>query len=93
MSARLDVELNLLTRAGDQSNDIMNVDDITYTWVQIPCAVDSGACAHASPPGSVGQVLRDQKVTKGKYFAADGSPIDEMGQKTINAVLDGGTEL
>ena len=26
MSARLDVELNLLTSAGDQSNDIMNVD-------------------------------------------------------------------
>ena len=92
MSARLDVELNLLTSAGDQSNDIMNV-DVAYTWVQIPCAVDSGACAHVSPPGVVGQVPKDQKITKGKYFAADGSPIDEMGQQTINAVLDGGTEL
>ena len=56
-------------------------------------AVDSGACAHVAPPGIFGEVPKVQKITKGKYFAADGSPIDEMGQQTINAVLDGGTEL
>ena len=32
-------------------------------------------------------------MTKGKYFAADGSPIDELGQLTVNAVLEGGLEL
>ena len=70
----------------------MNV-DVGYTWVQIPCAVDSGSCAHVAPPGIFGAMVEPQKVTKGKYFAADGSPIDELGQLTINAVLEGGLEL
>ena len=30
---------------------------------------------------------------KGKYFAADGSPIDEFGQLSVNAILEGGTKL
>ena len=71
----------------------MNV-DVGCTWVQIPCAVDSGSCAHVAPPGIFGSVTPPgTKVTKGKYFAADGSPIDEIGQLAINAVLDGGFEL
>ena len=67
--------------------------DVACTWVQIPCAVDSGACAHVALPGVFGNLSPQDKITKGKYFAADGSPIDELGHQTINAVLEGGTEL
>ena len=64
-----------------------------YVWAQIPCAVDSGACAHVPPPDIFGKLKHPEATTKGKYFAADGSPIDEFGQLSINAVLEGGTEL
>ena len=65
----------------------MNV-DVGYTWVQIPCAVDSGSCAHIAQPGIFSAMVAPEKVTKGQYFAADGSPIDEPGPMTIHAVLD-----
>ena len=89
ISSSHDVGLNLLTSAGDQANDIMNV-DTAYTWVQVPCAVDSGACAHVAPPGVFGKHSPGDKITKGQYYAADRSPIDGLGQQTINAVRDGG---
>ena len=76
----------LLTAAGDSDNRAMNIDG-TYTLVQIPCAVDSGACAHASPPTVCGKLPDCHVPKKGKYFGADGTPIDELGQMSVNAVL------
>ena len=64
-----------------------------YVWAQVPCAVDSGACAHVSPPGIFGVTERKEANIKGKYFAADGSPIDEFGKLSVNAILEGGTKL
>ena len=53
--------------------------------------MDSGACANVSPPGICGGKTTST-VTKSEYFAADGSPIDELGQLSINARLGEGTE-
>ena len=55
--------------------------------------MDSGACAHVSPPGIFGITEQKEANIKGKYFAADGSPIDEFGKLTVNAILEGGTKL
>ena len=81
-----------LTAAGDSDNRVMNIDG-AYTWAQIPCAVDSGACAHGSPPGMFGKMPNGYITKKGKYFRADSTPIDELGQMSVNAALDAGTEM
>ena len=83
--------INLLVSASEPGA-VMTVEK-EYVWAQIPCAVDSGACAHVSPPDIFGKLKHPEAIAKGKYFAADGSPIDEFGQLSINAVLEGGTEL
>ena len=41
--------LNLITAVDDQA--LMAVDGDDMVWVQVPCAVDSGACANVSPAG------------------------------------------
>ena len=61
-------------------------------WARIPCAVDSGACAHVSPPDIFGASSKDS-VTKAKYFGADGSPIEEYGKLLMNAILEGGMAM
>ena len=37
--------------------------------------------------------IRPKNVYKGKYFGADGSPIDEYGQLPANAILGEGAEM
>ena len=83
------MSLNILTFADQGNSSVMNVED----KVQIPCAVDSGACAHVAPPNVFGLLNIREAQHKGKYFGADGSPIDEYGQLTINAVLEEGAEM
>ena len=75
------VSISLLTNAAPSPDSIMNAE--AKVTSQIPCAVDSGACAHASPPDSLGI---------GKDFAADGSPIDELGSVPVSAVREDGRE-
>ena len=41
--------INIITAAED-SEKVPNVDQ-GLVWVQVPCAVDSGACANVSPGG------------------------------------------
>ena len=83
--------INLLVSA-NEPGQVMHVEK-GYVWAQVPCAVDSGACAHVSPPDIFGKLEQKEAITKGKYFAADGSPIDEFGRLSVNAILEGGTEL
>ena len=83
-------EFNLLT-PGDMLKAVMPVES-GMVWAQVPCAVDSGACAHVSPPDIFG--MSDKKtITKAKYYGADGSPIDEYGRLSVNAVVEGGTSM
>ena len=80
------MSLNILTFAGQGNSSVLNVED-KMVWVQIPCAVDSGACAHVAPPNVFGLLSITEAQHKGKYFGADGSPI------TVNAVLGEGSEM
>ena len=82
--------INLLT-PGDGMRSVMPV-ETGMVWAQVPCAVDSGACAHVSPPDIFGASNKDN-VVKAKYFGADGSPIDEFGKLTVNAVMEGGMAM
>ena len=92
VGAQSKMSLNILTFADQGNSSVLNVED-KMVWVQIPCAVDSGACAHVAPPNVFGLLCITEAQHKGKYFGADGSPIDEYGQLTVNAVLGEGSEM
>ena len=49
--------------------------------------------AHVSPSGIFGITEQKEANIKGKYFAADGSPIDKFGKPAVNAILEGGAKL
>ena len=83
--------INLMTSIQDSSAEINNVGQ-KLVWVQVPCAVDSGACAHVTP-ANIFCMLGSIEGLKPKYYAADGSPIENMGSCVINAVLEDGTEF
>lgn len=85
------MSINLLT-SNEPVDSIMPIEK-GFVWALVPCAVDSGACAHVSPPNIFGRSKSSDVVTKGKHFAADGSPIDCMQSLSVNAVLEGGTEM
>ena len=84
--------INLLMDGTPSSNGINNVEG-KFVWCQVPCAIDSGACAHVSPPDIFGKTPVSAVLQKGKYYAADGSPIDKLGQLSVNAVLNEGTGM
>ena len=86
------MSFNILTFAEQGNSSVMNVED-HMVWVQLPCAVDSGACAHVAPPNVFTLMNVNEAQHKGKYFGADGSPIDEYGQLTVKAILGKGTEM
>lgn len=52
-----------------------------------------GACAHVAPPNVFSVQNLQAARHKGTYYGADGTPIDEYGQLTINAILNGGAEM
>ena len=54
--------------------------------------MDSGACANASPPDIFGGKSTGAP-TKSTSVAADSSPIEELGQRSINAMLGEGTKI
>ena len=83
--------INLLTDIPTSSTEVNAVDQ-KLVWAQIPCAVDSGACAHVTP-ANIFAILGKVEGLKPKFYAADGSPIENMGECTINAVLEDGTEF
>ena len=58
----------------------------------MPCALDSGSCAHVTPPNLFG-VLDPGAPTLKPYFGADGSEIANYGNCTVNAVLDDSTQM
>ena len=84
-------ELNLLTSI-QPAADVLNVEG-EMVWVQVPCAVDSGACANVAPAN----VFKLENATlahlEPKYFGADGSPIANLGSHAAEGVTDEGVEL
>ena len=53
--------------------------------------MDPGACAHVTP-ANMFCVLGNREGLQPKCYAADGSPITNMGSCVTNAVLEGGTK-
>ena len=84
--------VNLLVANNAINQSVMNVEK-GHVWAQVPCAVDSGACAHVSPPGRFAVTEQKEANIKAKYFAADESPIDDIGKLSVNAILEGGMKL
>ena len=83
-------EVNLIT-SNEGSSEVLNVDNLV--WVQVPCAVDSGACANVSPENIF--KLADAATLKlePKFFGADGSPIINLGMLVAEGVSEEGIGL
>ena len=86
------VSLNIITTEADQNVGIMNVES-GLVWMQVPCAVDSGACAHVAPPNLFAILGPRANIEKPKFFGADGSPIENFGECPVKAVLDDNTQM
>ena len=83
--------INMITAIED-SDEVLNVDQ-GLVWVQVPCAVDSGACANVSPGGIFAVMEANPIKMKAKFFAADGSPIDNLGFLKVEGATEEGVEL
>ena len=84
-------EINLIT-AQQPEGDVLNVvQDVV--WVQVPCAVDSGACANVAPTNIFAITAPDAPKLEPKYCAADGSPIAHLGPLVAEGMSDEGTAL
>ena len=83
--------INSMTSIQDSSVEINNIGR-ELVWAQVPCAVESGACAHVTP-ANIFCLLGSVEGLKPKCYAADGSPIANMGSCVTNAILEGGTEF
>ena len=83
--------INIIT-AIENSEEVLNVDQ-GLVWVQEPCAVDSGACTNVSPSKIAAVVEANPIKMKAKLFAANGSPIDNLGSLKVEGATEEGVEL
>ena len=81
-------ELNLITDIGSDS-DVLNINEY-MVWVQVPCAVDSGACANVAPGGVFKMYSPTETKLAPKLYGADGSPIDNLGSLVAEGFSDDG---
>ena len=84
--------LNIITTEADSNVGIMNIES-GLVWMQVPCAVDSGACSHVTPPNLFAILGPKSTTEKPKFFGADGSPIENFGECPVEAVLDDNTKM
>ena len=61
-------------------------------WVHIPCAVDSGACANVTPAG-IFSLEKSLIKLEPKFFGADGSPLENLGELVANGTSEEGIEM
>ena len=83
-------EVNLIT-SNEGSSEVLNVDNLV--WVQVPCAVDSGACANVSPENIFKLTDATTLKLEPKFFGADGSPIINLGMLVAEGVSEEGIGL
>ena len=62
-------------------------------WVQVPCAVDSGACANVAPENVFKLADATTVALEPKFFGADGSPIANLGTLIAEGVSEEGMGL
>ena len=70
----------------------MNIES-GLVWMQVPCAVDSGAFAHVAPPNLFARLAPKTLIKKPKFFGADGSATEHVGECPVKAVLDDNTRM
>ena len=82
-------DISLITPMED--SQVLNLNQ-KMVWVQVPCAVDSGACANVTPYGIFSL---EQSLVKldPKYFGADGSPIENLGALVALGTSEEGVEM
>ena len=61
-------------------------------WVQVPCAVDSGACANVTPAG-IFSLEKSLLKLEPKFFGADGSPIKNLGSMAAAGTNEEGVAM
>ena len=86
------MSFNLITKEADKNVGIMNVES-GLVWMQVPCAVDSGACAHVAPPNLFAILGPKTNEDKPKFFGADGSEIKSYGELNVNGILGDNTKM
>ena len=62
-------------------------------WVQVPCTVDSGACANVSPEDVFAEMSPDKHKLEPCFVAADLSPIAHLGSLVAEGVSEERTAL
>ena len=82
-------EVDLITENPDSS--ILNLNQ-KMVWVQVPCAVDSGACANVTPAG-IFSLEKSLLKLDPKFFGADGSPIENLGSMVTAGTSEEGIEM
>ena len=83
-------QINLIQMAAEDRS-VFNVNQ-GMVWVQVPCAVDSGACANVTPGGIFSLEAATLKLEP-KFFGADGSPIDNLGSLMAQGVSEEGVNM
>ena len=84
-----DPSINLITENPDSA--ILNLNQ-KMVWVQVPCAVDSGACANVAPVG-IFSLEKSLIKLQPKFFGADGSPIENLGTMVAMGTSEEGVEM
>ena len=83
-------ELNLITPTSTDSS-VLNLNQ-KMVWVQVPCAVDSGACANVTPAG-IFSLEKSLVKLEPKFFGADGSPLENLGELVAKGTSEEGIEM
>ena len=72
-------------------NAVLNVNQ-GMIWVQVPCAVDSGACANVTPGDRCSLQTSSTKLDP-KFVGADGSPIANLETLIAQGVSEEGVNM
>ena len=83
-------EHNLIPPASADSS-VLNLNQ-KMVWVQIPCAVDSGACANVTPAG-IFSLEKSSIKLEPKFFGAHGSPLENLSELLANGTSEEGLEM
>ena len=66
--------------------EVLAVENNTLVWVCVPVAVDTGSCAHVTPPNVFAIYVQGSEASKGKpFFGADNKPIANLGNQKVVA--------
>ena len=82
--------MNLITSS--HATGLLLAVEKELVWVQVPIAVDSGACVHVTPPGLFSIGLETPTVLP-TYYGADGAAIKCLGSMTVASENDNQHQL